>query len=120
MNAAVETEVNGDSKRTNERGPILDGSWACCAACFALAALVGPVQNIFSRALAYFSSFVPIAFSKGTQPCWVACLSVCVSVHDKSTFSVCALMISSFDCFIGEKLGQMRSIILLKHSVHMP
>ncbi len=41
----VETEVNGDSKSTNERGPSLVGSWACRASsrdfCPALAALVG-------------------------------------------------------------------------------
>jgi len=27
----VETELNGDSKSTNERGPYLVGSLACCA-----------------------------------------------------------------------------------------
>ena len=45
----VETDVNGDSKSTNERGPSLVGSlWACRAGfCSALAALVGPVKYIF-------------------------------------------------------------------------
>jgi hypothetical protein len=44
----VETEVNGDSKSTNERGPSLIG-WACRAVkryiCSALVALVGPVKK---------------------------------------------------------------------------
>jgi hypothetical protein len=41
----VETEVNGDSKSTNERGPSLVG----CTRdfCSTLADLVGPVQNIY-------------------------------------------------------------------------
>ncbi len=56
----VETDVNGDSKITNERGP-------------SLAALVGPVQNIVILAVHYFN-FVPIAHMLGRQPCWVACL----------------------------------------------
>ncbi len=48
----VETEVNGDSKGT-KRGGFLSWlvRWACSAGirdfCSALAALVGPVQNIF-------------------------------------------------------------------------
>jgi hypothetical protein len=49
---AVETEVNGDSKSANERGPFLVGLLAFRAStidfCSALAALVGPIQNIFS------------------------------------------------------------------------
>ncbi len=49
----VETEVNGDPKRTNERGPFLAGALGlpCCSIrdfCSALASLVGPLQNIFS------------------------------------------------------------------------
>ncbi len=47
----VETEVNGDSKSTNERGPFLVGSLGCRAGtrdfCHSVAAPVGPVQNIF-------------------------------------------------------------------------
>ncbi len=86
-----------DSKRTNERGPILVGSWACRAACFGLAALVGPVQNIFSLAVNYFSSFVLIAHQAG-QAAVLGRMSLrVVSAQDKPTFSVCALMISSFD-----------------------
>jgi hypothetical protein len=48
----VETEVNGDSKRTNERGPSLVGSLASSCRysrfCPALAALVSLVQNIIT------------------------------------------------------------------------
>ncbi len=46
----VETEANGDSKRTNEKGPSLIDSLGlscrCKRFCSALAALVGPEQNI--------------------------------------------------------------------------
>jgi hypothetical protein len=49
----VETEVNGDLKRTNERGPFLVGSSGCRAGtrdfCSALAALDGPVKYFFPR-----------------------------------------------------------------------
>jgi hypothetical protein len=57
----VETEVNGDSKSTNERGPSLVGSLAlsCQYNRSALAALVGPVRNIFFLTAHYFNSFVP-------------------------------------------------------------
>ncbi len=60
---AVETEVNGDSKKTNEKGSFLVVHWACASTrdlCFALAALAGPVQNIL-----YFNSFVPAAQQAG-------------------------------------------------------
>ncbi len=54
----VETEQNGDSKSTNERGP-WSVRWALHAGtrdfCLALAALVGPVKNIFSSS--HFSQF---------------------------------------------------------------
>ncbi len=40
----VETEVNGDSKTTNERGPFLVGA-GTRDFCSALAALVGPVKK---------------------------------------------------------------------------
>jgi hypothetical protein len=43
--------------------------WACRAGtrtfCFALAALVGPVNNIFFLAVHYFNAFVPIAQQAG-------------------------------------------------------
>ncbi len=60
------TEENGDSNRTNERGPFFFG-WvvgACRAGtrgfCSALAALVGPVQNIiFFLTVTLFQSLYP-------------------------------------------------------------
>jgi hypothetical protein len=59
--------------------------WACRGGrrdfCSALAALVGPVKNIFSSP--YTSSILLSSSSSklGRQPCWVACLLVlaCVS-----------------------------------------
>ncbi len=47
--------------------------------CHAFAALVGPVQNIFSLPLHYFKSFVPSPSKLGGQSCRVACLLMCVS-----------------------------------------
>ncbi len=47
--ADVETELNGDSKSTNEKGPSLFGSLGLSCRykrfCSALAALIGPVQK---------------------------------------------------------------------------
>ncbi len=58
----VETEENGDSKSTNERDPSLVGSLDLPDLyerfCSALAALVGPVQNIFFFTVHYFTPFV--------------------------------------------------------------
>ncbi len=57
--------------------------WACRAGttdyCTALAALVCPVQNICFLTVDFFNAFVRIAGKLGRQPCWVACLLVCVS-----------------------------------------
>jgi hypothetical protein len=49
--------------------------------CPALAALDGPVQNIFFLTVQFFTSFVPIAqqavqCTVGKQSCWVACVSL--------------------------------------------
>jgi hypothetical protein len=82
----VETEVNMGTQRgqMKERGPYF--GW--------FAGLVVPVQeilfclgcsnrpstNFFILSVHYFKSFVPISSSKlGRQPCWVACLLMCVS-----------------------------------------
>ncbi len=61
-----ETEVNGDSKSANEKGPALVGSLglSCCTRdfCPALSALVGPVPSKYSFLTErYFNAIVPIA-----------------------------------------------------------
>jgi hypothetical protein len=76
----VETEVNGDSKSTNERGSY----WVAW-----FVRLVVPVQEIFvlswllqsAQYKIFFSSkytiSIPLSLSPsklGWQPCWVACL----------------------------------------------
>ncbi len=62
----VETEVNGDSKSTNERGPSLAGSlrMSCRYKRF-LFCLVGSVQNMFFPTAHYFNIFVPISQQGG-------------------------------------------------------
>ncbi len=82
----VETEVYGDSKRTNERGPSWLVRWTCRAGtrdiCSALAALVGPVKNIFFLTVHYFNSFVPIAQQAGqADVLGRLSLSVCLWPH---------------------------------------
>jgi hypothetical protein len=81
----VETEVNGDSKRTHERAPFLVGSLG----------LLWPVQEFFCSALfalnrpstkkilphrTLFQCLSPhrTASWAGSR-CWVACLLICVS-----------------------------------------
>jgi hypothetical protein len=82
----VKTEANGDSKRTNERGPFLVGSLglSCRYKRFfsALAALVGPIQKMFFLTVHYFKSFAPSPSKQGRQPCWAAFLLVYVSGGD--------------------------------------
>ncbi len=79
----VETELNGDSKSTNKRGPSLIG-WAVLPVqeiLFCLGSLVSTVQNIFFH-LALFQCLCPHSPSPrklGRQPCRVAFLLVCVS-----------------------------------------
>ncbi len=79
----VETGVNGDSNNTNERVVYWLVRWACHAGtrdfCHALAALVGPLQNIFFLTVDYLNSFVLIASMLCRQSCWVAFLSVRLS-----------------------------------------
>ncbi len=84
----VITEVNGDSKSTKKGAlPRLVRSFLPSHAgtryfCSAWAALVGPVQYIFFLSILYFNAFVPIAQQAvgRQQPCWIACLFLCVSV----------------------------------------
>ncbi len=53
-------------------------SWACF--CSALAALVSSVHSFFSSQYAISISLSPLPSKLGRQPCWVACLLVCVSI----------------------------------------
>ncbi len=80
----VETEVNGDSTSTNDRGPFLVGSLGllCRSREFSsvLAALVGPVQNIFFLTVHYFNSFVPIS-QQAWQTAVLGRLSLSLSIH---------------------------------------
>ncbi len=81
----VDTEVNGDSKRTNERCPFLVGSLGLSCLykrfLFCLSCSVGPVQNIFFLTVQYIISILlsPSPCKLGRQPCWVTCLIVFVS-----------------------------------------
>jgi hypothetical protein len=84
----VGTVANEDSKRTNERDPFLvhlacrNGTVDFCSA---LAALVGPVQNIFFLTEHYFNSFVLIAQQAG-QAAVLGSLSLSVylwSIHNQ-------------------------------------
>jgi hypothetical protein len=78
----VVNEVIGDSMSTNEKGPSLVGSLCLSYRyCSALAALVGPVQNIFP----YCTQLIPVSSSPsklGSQLC-LGCLSlsVCLCSH---------------------------------------
>jgi hypothetical protein len=49
--------------------------------CSALAALVGPVQNIFFLTVHYFNFLSPSPSKLGRQSCWVACLFVFFSAN---------------------------------------
>jgi hypothetical protein len=80
--------VNGDSKSTNKSGPSLffAGRAGTRDFCSAFAALVGPVQNIFSSTDTISIPLSPSPSKLGRQPCWVAWLSVCISAITPSTF----------------------------------
>jgi hypothetical protein len=68
----LETEANGDSKSTNERGP-------------SFAALVGLVQNIFFLAIHYFNAFVPIAQQAGQAVVLVLLGHLCLLKYDSGS-----------------------------------
>jgi hypothetical protein len=66
----VKTEVNGDSKSTNERGSSLVGSlglmcWWYKRFLFCLGGSSGPVQNISFLTVHYFNAFASIAQQAG-------------------------------------------------------
>jgi hypothetical protein len=80
----VETQVNGTQRVQLKRVLPWLAHWACRAGtrdlCSALAALVGPVQNIFSLNVHYFNSFFPIAQQAGQAAVLGhLSLSICVS-----------------------------------------
>ncbi len=51
--------------------------------CSGPTSLVGLVQNIFSSPYTFSISLSPSPSKLGRQPCWVACLLVCVSGDDR-------------------------------------
>jgi hypothetical protein len=83
----VETEANGDSKSTNERGPSLVVRWDFHVGardfCPALAALVGPVLKIFFFSLYTISIHLSPSPSKlGRQSFRVADLLMHISCSE--------------------------------------
>ncbi len=79
----IKTEENEDSKSTNERVLPWLVHWACRAGtrdfCPASAALVSPVQNIFSSPCTTSIHLSPSPSKLDRQSCCVACLLICVS-----------------------------------------
>ncbi len=82
----IETEVNGDSKSTIEIGKLDFPLWVRCTCravtrdfYSALAALVGPVQYIFSSLYTISILFSQSPSKLARQPCWVTRLLVCDS-----------------------------------------
>jgi hypothetical protein len=89
----VGTEVNGDSKSTNERGPSLVGSldslcsynrFLPCHGCFSQPSTKYKIPH---RTL--FTLLVPSPSKLGRQACWVACLIV--SGSNNVSFSIVKL-----------------------------
>ncbi len=81
----VESEVNGDSKSTNERGPSLVGSLGCCAGYRDLSCLGcsrRPSTKYFSLPYTFSFRLSPLPSKLNIHSCWVACLLVCVSDCD--------------------------------------
>jgi hypothetical protein len=104
-------EVNGYLKRTNKRVPILVDSLGLSYRCkrflfSALAALVGPVQNIFSSPYTILIPLSPSPSKLGSQPCWVACLLVWVSEkNDKSSDADALNAFQRYFLLIGQLEG---------------
>jgi hypothetical protein len=73
----VETEVNGDSRSTNLRGPSMVGSLGSLCRYKRFLYCLGCC--IFFLALHYLSLLVPIAHQLGKQSRWLTCLLICVS-----------------------------------------
>jgi hypothetical protein len=98
----VETELNGDSKRTNERDPFLVcslglpfvGTRYFCSAL--VAALVGPVQNT-----TYINYFVPFARQAG-QAAVLGRLSLSVCLLNRTRTNISEQNFSSTNIFITD------------------
>ncbi len=75
----VETEVHGDSKSTNERGPSLVGSvgFSCWYTRFLFYLGCSSRPSFFLTV--HYWSLSPLPSKLGRQPCWVSCLLGCVS-----------------------------------------
>jgi hypothetical protein len=97
----VETEVNGDSKRTTEKAPSLGGSlgfssrykrFLFCLGC----SIRSSTKYFFPHLtlLTFLILFAPSSSKLGRQPCWAACRLVCVSGSD--TESARQSLIQSF------------------------
>jgi hypothetical protein len=93
-----------------KRGPFLVG-WSCRVRtrdfCSALAALVGPVQNIFSSPYTISIPLSPSPCKLGRKPCWEACLLVCVSAYTIS------LPLSPLPSKLGSRVGSLDGLLSL-------
>ncbi len=65
--------------------------------CSALAALVGPVQNFCPHLTPFQIPLYPSPINLGRQPCWVACLLVCVSLVE-----ITAHLLIEGGCQVGD------------------
>jgi hypothetical protein len=79
----VETEVDENSKGTNERGTFMVGSLGLSCRYKKFLLRLGctsrPSTKYFFPHYTHFNSFVPLVQQAGMQPCWVACNSVYIS-----------------------------------------
>ncbi len=116
----VNTEVNGNSKRTNEKGIFLGWFIGLVVPVqeilvSALAALVGPVQNIFFSSSYIISIPLSPSVSKlDRQPCWFPYLLVCVSVagYAKNSAAEKIILLSAYFCFETK----FQPLVLYTHS----
>ncbi len=100
----VKTEVNGDSKRTNDNGPSLDGTLDSrdlvpvqyIDFCPAMAALVSPEQILFSSPYIIFTLLVLIAMQHG-QAGVLGRLSLCLCPEKKRDKKGRTLNVSTTD-----------------------
>jgi hypothetical protein len=80
----VETEVNGDSKSTNEMGPSLVGSLSLSRLCKRFLSCLG--LGCSSRPSTKY--LYPLPGKLGRQSCWVVCLLVCFSGSEETFRSI--------------------------------